>query len=151
MHLDSGEDVERTWKNEWERVFRGHGASVVSPYESVHLGDEGLMFDDNTAQVRAWFHRFQLQAPGGGREADDHLGLELHLVGLLLSQALEAHAAGEDDRALELRTSAIDFARKHPLRWALLVSEPLITRSHSSIYAPVGVMLEAVTDALRRI
>lgn len=132
---------EQEWIAEWERVFRGHGASVVSPYESVNTNEDELVCGESCDSMREWFRSCGVAFPGEGREPEDHVGLQINLLGLLL------HASTDSADALDATRR---FFHEHPARWVReSIAEPLITESESPIYECVGVMLRATLDAVQ--
>lgn len=70
----------------------------VPPFESVHRGRDGLVFDEETLQVRQEYKQLGLQAPNLHKEPDDHIGLEFDFVSQGLVRALTAleHDAPRD-------------------------------------------------------
>lgn len=101
-----------------DRLYGDSAAAVTPPFESVHRGLDGLVFDQETLQVRRAYRELGLQAPQLNKEPDDHIGLELEFLGQICLRALDARDA--DDPAEEART--LDHARRflddHALRWA---------------------------------
>ena len=100
------------------RLFVGPGRVVAPPYESVHRSYEGLLFDEETLAVRAWYRRYGLSAPREGREPDDHMGLELEFLATLLGAALEAIDEDDDHDAAVFAQGARDFLDEHVRQWA---------------------------------
>ncbi|WP_424210642.1 TorD/DmsD family molecular chaperone [Streptomyces sp. BI20] len=112
-----GEDASAV-RADHNRLFVGPEALLAPPWESVHRSPEGLLFETETLQVRAWYARHGLAAPRQGREPDDHLGLELSFVAALSVRALDAVEAGAPDRARDLLAARRAFLDEHPLTWA---------------------------------
>lgn len=93
------------------RLYGVTAKALVAPYESVHRGDDGLVFDEHTLQIRAAYRQLGLQAPLLGREPDDHLGLEFDFVAQAFGKAVE----GDPTLALEM---ARTFLHEHLVVWA---------------------------------
>ncbi|QOQ39533.1 TorD/DmsD family molecular chaperone [Trueperella pecoris] len=83
-----GEDAQALRKD-LNDLYGRTAAAKVAPFESVHRG-EGLVFDEETLQVRAEYRQLGLQAPRLHKEPDDHIGLEFNFVAQGLVRALEA-------------------------------------------------------------
>ncbi|QRV01711.1 molecular chaperone TorD family protein [Arcanobacterium phocisimile] len=82
----------------------------VPPFESVHRGDDRLVFDKQTLEVRSEYSKLSLRAPNYNAEPDDHIGLELDF----LAQCCLITVDGEE-RAYEL---AVSFTNDHINQWA---------------------------------
>jgi len=114
---EAGETAEVVHRDH-NRLFVGPEAPLAPPYESVHRSEEGLLFEAETLQVRAFYARFGLQVPRLGREPDDHIGLELELVASLCLGALDALEADDEARAQALLEGLRTFLDQHLLAWA---------------------------------
>ncbi|MDP9806523.1 TorA maturation chaperone TorD [Trueperella bonasi] len=90
----------------------------VPPFESVHRGRDGLVFDEETLQVRQEYKQLGLQAPNLHKEPDDHIGLEFDFVsqGLVRAlTALEHHAPRDAERYVAI---VHRFYSHHLALWA---------------------------------
>ncbi len=85
----ANEDAE-TIRLDHARLYGVMATAVVPPYESVHRGEDGLVFDSDTLHVRAAYRALSLQAPRLNREPDDHIGLEFDFVSQALDRAVVA-------------------------------------------------------------
>ena len=91
-------------------------SAKVPPFESVHRGQDRLVFDSQTLQVRDAYRSMALRAPRLHQEPDDHIGLELDFLAHCCLAALNSLEQGED-AGLPLET-AVEFSREHVLTWA---------------------------------
>lgn len=91
-------------QQDYLRLFVGLGTPLAPPWESAWASDARLLFGRQTLDVRYWYRSFGLQAAALHHEPDDHIGLEMEFIGLLLDRGEEAAAAR--------------FAAEHPLAWA---------------------------------
>lgn len=111
---ESESDIHR----DQDRLYGITANAAVPPFESVHRGEEGIVFDEETLEVREQYKRLGLQAPRLNREPDDHIGLELDF---LAQSCVSALTALEQDASLAaeryVRIGA-DFTREHLLLWA---------------------------------
>lgn len=89
----------------------------VSPFESVHVGQEQLVFDTETIQVRLDYARLGLQAPRLHTEPDDHLGLEFAFLSQGCQQMMAALERGQIEDYTRVRDIVAAFTAEHPLRW----------------------------------
>lgn len=99
-----------------DRLYGVSARAIVAPFESVHRGDDGLVFDVQTLEVRQAYTQLGLQAPKLNREPDDHIGLEFDFIGQALLGAMDARDNGLDT-APELDIAAA-FLNEHLLTWA---------------------------------
>ncbi|HLV03477.1 molecular chaperone TorD family protein [uncultured Georgenia sp.] len=114
---DTGEDAE-TVRADHAALYGTLAVARVAPYESVHRGEEGLVFAEHTLQVRDAYRTLSLEAPRLNREPDDHIGLELEFVARSCLRALGALDQGSPRDAERYVRLGADFLRDHLLRWA---------------------------------
>ncbi|SHI93375.1 chaperone TorD involved in molybdoenzyme TorA maturation [Actinomyces denticolens] len=115
--LADGETQEAT-AGDQDALYGISRGAIVPPFESVHRGEEGLVFDTHTLQVRQEFRAAGLRAPHLGREPDDHLGLELEFVARCCAAAADSLGGGEAGAAGIQVERARDFSVEHLLVWA---------------------------------
>lgn len=120
------------------RLFVGPGRLRAAPYESVHRSADRLLFGEQTLAVRDWFRAYGVSAPCQGREPDDHIGLELEFVAMLLEWALEAVEEGEDLEVESFTRAAAEFVEEHPGRWAGAFFELVAAEAHTDFYRGVA-------------
>lgn len=111
---DEGLDALR---RDHRRLFVGPRPLLAAPWESVHRSREGLVFDVQTLQVRAFYRRFGLETPFLNKEPDDHLALEASFVATLALRALDALEESRPADAEELTGAIVDFAEQHLQQW----------------------------------
>ncbi|MEW6969711.1 molecular chaperone TorD family protein [Trueperella pyogenes] len=92
--------------------------ALVAPFESVHRGKDGLVFDEETLQVRAEYQQIGLQAPHLHKEPDDHIGLEFDFVAQVLVRVLDALEVGALTDANRYLDVVGRFYREHLALWA---------------------------------
>ena len=120
------------------RLFVGPGKVIAPPYESVHRSFEGLLFDEETLAVRAWYQRFGMSAPRVGREPDDHLGLELEFLATLLGASLEALDEDDEHDATLFAQEAGAFLDAHVRQWAPEFFEVVLAQAQTDFYRGVA-------------
>ena len=127
-------------KRDYNRLFVGPDKLLAPPYESVHRSREGLVFEAETMQVRAFYARFGLAAPRLDREPDDHIGLEFELMATLCLRALDALEDDDDDRAAQLTAAQAEFLREHLLAWAPDLMQMIQDHADTEFYRGVGAL-----------
>jgi TorA maturation chaperone TorD len=105
-------------KRDYARLFIGPGHLLAPPWESVYRSDEGLLFERQTLEVRAFYQRFGMAVPRPNVEPDDHLGLEFRFVAYLCNVALDAQRQDRPDLVDGLLAVTSDFLSQHLLTWA---------------------------------
>lgn len=84
------QEDETTIRHDFNALFVGPERMKAAPYESVHLSQENLVFEQQTFVVRAAYAEFDLAAPKLNQEPDDHIGLELAFLSTLGQKALDS-------------------------------------------------------------
>lgn len=105
-------------RSDHARLYGHVAVAKVSPYESVHRGRDGLVFDEETLQVRDAYRSLSLQAPRLNREPDDHIGLELDFIAQSCAKARDALDAGSRSDAERYMAVGTRFFVEHLLQWA---------------------------------
>ncbi len=105
-------------RDDHARLYGYTAVAQVSPYESVHRGREGLVFDEETLQVRDAYRRLSLQAPRLNREPDDHVGLELDFIAQACVKAIDALDLGSPLDAERYASAGNHFFVEHLSQWA---------------------------------
>jgi len=132
-----------------DRLYGDSANAIVPPYESVHRGSEGLLFDTQTIEVRAAYREFGLRAPRLNREPDDHLGLEFDFVGQLLLAALDAMDAGDADGAARALAGVRRFWREHLQPWAPDVLRRIAAAAGTQFMAGVALLSLGALESLQ--
>lgn len=122
------------------RLYGIAGPAVCSPYESVYVGRDGLVFDEATMAVRAAYASLGLQAPQFNREPDDHLGLELDFCSHACALLVESTGAASEHVVSNVR----EFCEAHLLAWA----PELVARAASAASTRWVKGIETLTLAL---
>ena len=104
---------------DYTRLFIGVGKVLAPPYESVYFGEDRLMFQERTLEVREWYKRFGLEAEKKYVEPDDHIGLELLFLSHLASLGIQSLEKGDQAEFNKLLDAQREFLKMHPGTWAL--------------------------------
>jgi len=91
-------------KLDYTRLFIGVGKVLAPPWESVHLSEKKLIFQERTLEVRDWYKRF---------------GLELLFLSHLASLGIQSLEKEDQTRFNELLDAQREFIKMHPGTWAL--------------------------------
>ena len=130
-------------REEYTRLFVGPLEMDAPPWESVYVGEEGMLFQESTLQVRACYHRFGLLPEEYPRVADDSLALELGFMAELARRAADAFGAGDAETLDAALRGARDFLKEHLLVWVPLLAE----RAGKTGTAPLYPQLLRILDS----
>lgn len=135
---------------DYTRLFIGPDRLPAPPWESAYLNDERLLFQKETLEVRKAYMKYELAPRELGREADDHLGLELDFMFRLSSLAAER---AEEDDAAGLTAVAMDqaaFLDNHLLRWVPQFSHDVAASAGTGFYRGMARVLQGFLEVDRR-
>ncbi|MEQ6900103.1 molecular chaperone TorD family protein [Nocardioides sp. YIM 152588] len=142
---DAGEDAARV-RADHDRLYGVSAVALVAPYESVHRGEDRLVFDTATLEVREAYRALGLQAPQLNLEPDDHIGLELDFMAQAL---LRAVGAPDDALAEAALAPARAFLADHLLPWAPAVLARVEEAARTDFMAGVALLTRGALDSCR--
>lgn len=163
--VQQGADALRVWANSYteaatDAVYNdcmalliGPGKPLAAPWESVYSeANEGLIFQQETLDVRRAYRVFGLQVDQLHHEPDDHIAYELEFVATLASRAAEALRAGREGEAQALLDAKNAFLANHLQAWAFkwcdLMDEHASTEFYRGIAGLVrGFLQESLANA----
>lgn len=135
--LLSSENKELT-KQEYNRLFVGPNMLPAPLWESVYLGREHLLFEEETLMVRECYHQYGLSFVRENNEPDDHIVIELEFLGYLIQKTLETDDVKMQQKLLADQQSFLD---DHLSKWALSFCEQLNKTTAFDIYRGVALLL----------
>jgi TorA maturation chaperone TorD len=133
---------------DYTRLFIGPGKVLAPPWESVHFGDDRLVFQKQTLEVRDWYRRFGLESEKIHQEPDDHIGLELMFLAHTASLGVQALNEHDDIRLEETLNAQREFTQKHLGKWALTWSGLVEKNAQTDFYKGLAFL---VVGALREL
>ncbi len=104
-------------KSDYMRLFVGVGKPIAPPWESVYFNEDGMIFQQQTLDVREWYRRFGVESEKILQEPDDHVGLELSFLAYLAKLGLQALEENDETRFEQLLQAQRQFISEHPLKW----------------------------------
>ena len=72
----------------WQRLFIGPYALPASPWGSVYLDKENVLFGDSMLELRQWMRENDIANEQESNEPDDHIGMLLMLAAWLAEEGL---------------------------------------------------------------
>lgn len=105
-------------KRDYARLFIGPGKLLAAPWESVYRSVEGLIFEQQTLEVRQFYRRYGMTTPNPKKEPEDHIGLELLFVAHLCALGLQAIEQGNSNTFDLVFNGLRNFYVEHLRQWA---------------------------------
>ncbi len=105
---------------EWLKLFVGVGDPLAAPWASYYLEREAILFSKWTLEVRRWYARYDLALERKNNEPDDHLGLMLQFLSMLVSRECEALKADESEAATRYAGEQEEFIQRFIDPWIAL-------------------------------
>jgi putative dimethyl sulfoxide reductase chaperone len=125
------------WKDlaaDYVDLFAG-GRLLAPPFESVYRGEDRLMFEDATFEVREIYRGHGLEVPDKNTVPDDHIGFELLFLAWLCGRA---------------DGGAADFLTEHLLLWAGRFAKAVIDHASTSFYRGAAHLMNGTIRLLAR-
>lgn len=140
---------EKTYRDEkfdllhWDytKMFIGPYKIPVHIWESAYTSKEGLLFQEETLQVRKLYLKYNLISKQYNKEADDHLGLELDYMNELSGLAFDLMKKGEIKEVENILLDQDYFLKNHLLNWTSEFSEKVIKHSETNFYKGMAKIL----------
>ena len=130
-------------KDEYMRLFVGPDKLVAPPWESVYRGEDAMLFQEVTLEVREIYRGFGLLPEGYPHVADDSLALELAFLAKLAERAQEDLHSGDELGLSRLLESSEEFLTRHLLVWIPKFLERMQKASTQHLYPQLCVALDA--------
>lgn len=81
--------AEESLSEAWQRLFIGPYALPASPWGSVYLDKENVLFGDSMLELRRWMRKNDISNEQESNEPEDHIGLLLMLTAWLAEEGLQ--------------------------------------------------------------
>jgi len=122
------------------RLFGGLGTPTAPPYESVYLSEDHLMFQKPSLEVKRIYETYGWRSSLNGKVPEDHLGIELQFLNLLLEKYHEI-----EDRIChkELAIDINKFIDNHLGTWIHSWNRDLQKNAASDFYKGIGYLIVA--------
>jgi TorA maturation chaperone TorD len=102
---------------EWLRLLVGYGEPEAPPWAAYYFEKDPLIFGSKTLEVRRWYARYGLELERKYHEPDDHLGLMLQFLALLISKECDAWKTDDIDAIERYRQEQRNFLEQNILPW----------------------------------
>ncbi|MEZ5010497.1 MAG: molecular chaperone TorD family protein [Bacteroidales bacterium] len=134
--------------NDHLKLFGGLGSPKAPPYESVYLSEEHLVFQQQTLEVRKIYESYGWRSSLNGKVPDDHLGIELQFLNLLLEKY---HEIDDTICHKELATDINKFIDLHLSKWIFEWNKNLQEHARSDFYKGIGYLVIACVQDIKSI
>lgn len=126
-------------KQEFNRLFVGPHSLPAPLWESVYLGREHLLFDEQTIQVRDCYHNYGLHFVRENNEPDDHIVVELEFLSYLTQQIFESEEEASTKMLIEGQAY---FLNQHLAKWAPTFCDKLYIATKLPLYQCTAQLLQ---------
>jgi TorA maturation chaperone TorD len=130
-------------EKDYAALLIGPDKLLAPPWESVYRSNEGLIFEQQTLEVREAYARFGLQTPRLHNEPDDHIGLELAFMVHLCSLGMSAVQFSQPEQWETVAQNLHDFLDQHLLRWAPDFCAKVAENAKTEYYRGAALLLDA--------
>ena len=132
-------------REDYLTLFTGTGNPLAPPYESVYRSKDHLMFDKQTSEVREFYKSYGWESKFKGKIPDDHLGIELLFLTLLIEKYIEL-----DDEICnsEMRIEIRRFIDQHLMSWIPDWNKHIQEHANSLSYRGIGTLILSCVEDL---
>jgi TorA maturation chaperone TorD len=139
-------------KLDYTRLFIGLEHMQAPPYASVYLGQEKIMFDLPTLEIRDLYRRYGLKSRTSHKEPDDHIGLELSFLQYLCMEAVKSDNLEASDVLIQ---DMKHFLEGHLNKWLPDFVKSVKKHAETEFYAGIADVTERtvleLTDYLSKL
>ncbi|MEH7113430.1 molecular chaperone TorD family protein [Neobacillus niacini] len=132
MLEEVNETTIQTFEYDYNRLFVGPNKLLASPYESSYRNYEGNVLQQETLNVRNFYHHVGLQVANEGQIPDDHIQFELEFI----LHVLRDQTIQENKQIYKM------FLDKHLMQWVLKHCKKIIENSQNPITYAMAVLIK---------
>ena len=141
------QNIQRGLKIDYDNLFFTNGG-VTSPYESVYLSKDHLLFEEQTILVRRWYAKYGLQAEQFNQIPDDHIGLELSFLGHLAMETITAIDQDDEFKVASTLRGQLDFLKDHPTLWVDQWADRVNSKAATDYYRGIALLVAGGINSL---
>jgi len=117
MDAAEREDFIEDLAAEYASLFLTDGSKQVNPYQSFYLGDEPILYQEETLKLKEIMRELGYEGAEANAEPEDHLGNELAFVAYLCRSSARSQESGEIEYARRYLNLQKQFLEEHLLEW----------------------------------
>lgn len=122
---------------DYTRLFIGPGMHI-SPYESVYIEGEGVLWGESTAKVKRLIEKFGLEYSPDWKGLPDHVGIELELMKKLIEHEQDALKKKDENDLNLCMSSEKKLLDEHLLKWIPLFCDKIIAEMTDKFYGKIA-------------
>lgn len=135
-------------KEDYIILFSGTGNYLAPPYESAYRSKDHLISDKQAFEVREFYKSYGWESKFQGKIPDDHLGIELLFLTLMIEKYLEL----EDEACnAEMRNEIRRFIVQHIMSWVPDWNINIQEHAKTLSYKGIGTLILACAEDLYNI
>lgn len=119
---------------DYTRMFVGPYELPAPIWESSYTNKDGLLFQEETWRVRRLYLKNNFEPLHYGKEADDHLGLELDFMYQLSKLAIQQIKEENPAQAKKFLADQSYFLKAHLLNWTPLFAKDVNEHAKTDFY-----------------
>ena len=120
-------------------LFLVPGNSYVYPWESPYVGQETMLFQESTLDVKAHYRRFGYAArTDEGHFPEDHIAMMFDFLAHMAERTFDAFGEGDDEWAKQALAAQKEFVDGHLRTWASLFSEEVRKNDSTGVYSALA-------------
>ncbi|AOM81730.1 TorD/DmsD family molecular chaperone [Salisediminibacterium beveridgei] len=131
---------------DYTRMFIGPYRLPAPIWESAYTNKDGLLFQNETREVRLHYLKYSFLPEQYQKEADDHLGLELDFMYRLSCMTRDACEKEDLLQLMELLTDQQSFLSSHLRNWLPAFIQNVSASADTTFYRGAVKILDAVTS-----
>ncbi len=117
-HADNAHACAENLASDYVRLFLVPGSAYVYPWESPYVGQETMIFQESTLDVKARYRQYGFAAASGeGRFPEDHIAMMFDFMARVSERAFDAFGNGDDEKVLRDLAFQKDFIETHLSTW----------------------------------
>jgi putative dimethyl sulfoxide reductase chaperone len=132
-------------KEDYHILFTRSGNPLAPPFESVYRSWDHQRLDKPVSEVKEFYKSYGWESKFKGKISDDHLGIELLFLTLMIEKYLEI-----DDEFCnsEMRNEIRRFIDQHLMSWIPGWNEQLQQHASTLSYKGIGTLILACAEDL---
>jgi len=138
--IDDLPNLHRDLHIAYTRMFVGPHHLPTPPYESVYIGTDKLLMQNETVNVKTAYARNGFHVASAHRVLDDNIGIELEFMCALNKACFDALREKNHSKALELVSAQQEFCDRHLLRWIPEFCDDIVANSTFQFWKNVAAL-----------
>jgi TorA maturation chaperone TorD len=128
---------------DYKSLFIGNSTPLAPPFESVYTINDYPLNERQRSEVLEFYNSYGWESSHKGKIAEDHLGIELLFLTLMIEKYLEM-----DDEACnsEMKNEIRRFINSHLLSWVPEWNERIQNNANTISYKGIGTLILACIE-----